>query len=111
MAWRGGHAQPLRDPEINVFEREPKLPSLATSGLVRLVEDAEVKAFRFPHASGDDACRLVRREDHLDPLGLPFKKCPNCLALGGDGEIDIGLVQDQRVSTACHRGIGTDAEE
>ena len=74
MAGRGRHTQPFRDRQIGVLERETELRAFKSGGLVRLVKNAEVKAFVPSHSLGNHACRLVGGKDHFHSVGCPFKK-------------------------------------
>jgi len=97
VARRGGHEQAFADGQIFIFESEGKVASLASSGFVRFIKDAEVESFTGLHRLAHDAGGLVGAEDDFRAGKLGVQKSADAGGVRGDFKIQIGLRGGQRV--------------
>jgi hypothetical protein len=111
VARRGGEEQALADGEILVVEREGEVAALASGGLVRFIEDAEVESFALAQRWLDGLpYGLVSGEDDSHSGERCVEKLAHAMAVGRDLEVEFGLRRGDGVEIICDGAVGTNTE-
>jgi hypothetical protein len=79
-------------------------------GLVRFVEDSQVKRLVRLHTLGDNVCRLIGGKDELHAAKRRGRKFAHAPTVGGNREIQVFRTQDDLINLRLYRWIGADAE-
>ena len=110
MPWRGSDEEALCYRKLLVIQRKDVVPSLASGGLMRFVEDTQVEGFSLLHRITDDGGRLIGAEDYLRSLERGIEESADVFGIRRDLEIEIRLRSADGIRIPFDRRIGTDAE-